>query len=54
MSSVPLPHRSAPVRLHLVRYVYLSELQDRNETIFYRVLMDNIEHMGAASGGIGK
>ena len=29
----------------LERYLYLIALQDRNETLFYRVVMDNIEEM---------
>jgi hypothetical protein len=28
------------------KYVYISSLQDRNETLFYRVLMENITQMG--------
>lgn len=27
------------------RYVYLIALQDRNKTLFYRVLLDNIEEL---------
>ena len=29
----------------LERYIYLTALRDRNETLFYRVLIDNIEKM---------
>ena len=29
----------------LERYLYLVALQDRNETLFYRVVMNNIEEM---------
>ena len=29
----------------LARYLYLISLQDRNETLFYRVVMNNIEEM---------
>ena len=29
----------------LDRYLYLISLQDRNETLFYRVVMNNIEEM---------
>jgi malate dehydrogenase (oxaloacetate-decarboxylating)(NADP+) len=29
----------------LERYVYLSSLEDRNETLFYRVVLDNLEEM---------
>jgi malate dehydrogenase (oxaloacetate-decarboxylating)(NADP+) len=29
----------------LNRYIYLTGLQDRNETLFYRLLIDNIEEM---------
>ncbi|TPW06614.1 MAG: malate dehydrogenase (oxaloacetate-decarboxylating), partial [bacterium] len=30
---------------NLERFVYLGSLQDRNETLFYRFLLDNIEEM---------
>lgn len=30
---------------NLARYLYLISLQDRNETLFYRVVMNNIEEM---------
>lgn len=29
----------------IAKYVYLINLQDRNETLFYRVLLDNIAVM---------
>ena len=29
----------------LERYIFLSDLQDRNETLFYRLLMNNIERL---------
>ena len=35
--------RSKPT--DLARYLYLISLQDRNETLFYRVVMNNIEEM---------
>jgi malate dehydrogenase (oxaloacetate-decarboxylating)(NADP+) len=35
-------------KTNLEKYVYLTELQDRNETIFYKILMENIEQMGMA------
>lgn len=30
----------------LSKYSYISNLRDRNETLFYRVVMDNIDEMG--------
>lgn len=30
----------------LQKYSYISNLRDRNETLFYRVVMDNIDEMG--------
>lgn len=41
-------NRYHSLKTNLDKYVYLTELQDRNETIFYRVLMDNIDSMGNA------
>lgn len=29
----------------LERYIYLISLEDRNETLFYRLVMDNLEEM---------
>lgn len=31
---------------NLSKYVYLQSLRDRNETLFYRVLMEDLEEMG--------
>jgi hypothetical protein len=30
----------------LQKYSYISNLRDRNETLFYRLVMDNIDEMG--------
>jgi len=33
----------------LQKYSYISNLRDRNETLFYRLVMDNIDEMGTRS-----
>jgi hypothetical protein len=30
----------------LQKYSYIANLRDRNETLFYRVIMENIDEMG--------
>ena len=35
------------------RYLFLAALQDRNETLFYRLLLDHLEK-GHRSDGLGK
>ena len=34
----------------LQKYSYISNLRDRNETLFYRLVMDNIDEMGKSCG----
>jgi len=34
---------------NLSQYVYLDSLRDRNETLFYRLLMEDVKELGMSS-----
>jgi malate dehydrogenase (oxaloacetate-decarboxylating)(NADP+) len=37
-----LNDETSPIR----KYLYLNSLQDRNETLYYKLLLDNIKELG--------
>ncbi len=38
----------------LEKYIYLTNLQNRNEVLFYRLVVDHVEEIGAAFGEKGR